>query len=219
MAHELKTPLTSIQAATTGLLANPDQPIEVRLELTRIADEETERLRILIDDTIEMARLDTSTIDVQLERLDLAEVVRETVASIRNKIDSRSVVFVPDAGLTPIQIDRRLIKLALRQLLDNALKYSPPNKPIELRVRGDSDHQILDVTDHGPGIPVSEQAHVFDRFWRSPSAQMHMPGTGLGLSIARSIAAAHHGELTLHSTPDETTFSLRLPQSNAQGLS
>jgi two-component system sensor histidine kinase KdpD len=209
MAHEFKTPLTSVMAATTSLLANPDQPAESRAELLKIADEEANRLKDLIDDTVEMGRLDTSGIRVHTELSDVGAIVREVVASMRNEIDSRPVNVVCDEHPS-IAIDRRLVKLAVKQLVDNALKYSPPETPVTVRVHNGSGVTVA-VTDYGKGIPVQEQTRIFERLYRSPSVQSQIPGSGLGLSIAQSIVRAHHGDLIVTSKPGETTFRLTLP--------
>src|SRR5207245_2713787 len=123
--HEFKTPLTSIEAATTTLLASPDQRPETRTELLKIADEEADHLKELIDNAVEMARLDIAQIDIQSELSDLGQLVREVVASMHTEIDSRQVGVKCQEPLPPVALDRRLMKLALKQLLDNSLKYSP----------------------------------------------------------------------------------------------
>lgn len=211
MAHEFKTPLTSIKAATTSLLARPDQPVETRSELVRIADEEAEHLRLLIDDAVEMARLDTTNIEVQLEQSNLPQLVRELLDSMEKEIDSRPVNVSVHCDHGTILIDQRLVRLALKQLVDNALKYSHPGTLLSIAVRETKGMMIVDVRDQGPIIPASEQAHIFDRFWRSPSVRKQMPGSGLGLSIASGIARAHNGSLNVVSRPGETTFTLSLP--------
>jgi two-component system, OmpR family, sensor histidine kinase KdpD len=209
MAHEFKTPLTSVMAATTSLLANPDQPAESRAELLKIADEEANRLKELIDDTVEMGRLDTADIRVHTELSDVGAIVREVVASMRNEIDGRPVNVVCDEHPS-IAIDRRLVKLAVKQLVDNALKYSSPDTPVTVRVHN-GDGVTVAVTDYGKGIPVQEQPRIFERLYRSPAVQSQIPGSGLGLSIAQSIVRAHHGDLIVTSRPGETTFQLTLP--------
>jgi two-component system sensor histidine kinase KdpD len=211
MAHEFKTPLTSIKAATTSLLANPDQPLPDRKELLQVADEEAEHLKNLIDNAVELARLDTAHIDVQSEPAHLGEVAREVVDSMRTEIEDRPVEVLSDGPVPLVGFDRRLVKLAIKQLLDNALKYSPPGTPVTVRTARNDGAVTLEVTDHGPGIPVPEQPRIFERFYRSPSVQNQIPGSGLGLSIAHRIARAHHGDLTVTSRPGETTLRMTLP--------
>jgi two-component system sensor histidine kinase KdpD len=211
MAHEFKTPLTSIRAATTSLLASPEDLSTSQTELLRIADEESDRLRHLIDDAVEMARLDTAQIDVRLERARVDEIVREVVTSMQTEIEDRRVEIVSDPGVTENTIDRRLVRLAIRQLLDNAMKYSPPHAPVSVHIHNGDGANTVEVTDRGAGIPVIEQERIFERFYRSPGVKHQVPGSGLGLSIAHSIARAHGGDLTVTSRPGATTFRLSLP--------
>lgn len=211
MAHEFKTPLTSIKAATTSLLSNPEQSAENRAELLKIADEEAEHLRELIDDAVEMARLDSAQIDLGLEKADAKELVRDVVASLRAGMDGRPVEINSEDGLPAMTVDRRLVMLAVKQVLDNALKYSMPSTPVAIRLRRAGDAIVIEIVDRGKGIPLQEQKRIFERFYRSPSVMQQIPGSGLGLSIANSIVQAHHGELALTSGGGETTFRLSFP--------
>jgi two-component system sensor histidine kinase KdpD len=211
MAHELKTPLTSIKAATTGLLANPHRLKEDQIELLNIADEEAEHLKALIDDTVATARLDTSQIEIYPEISDMLEIVHEVVHSMRTELEGRHLEILHDEGIRAGAFDRRLMKIAVKQLIDNAAKYSPAGTPLEIQVRQDAGMISVEVTDHGKGIPEREQNHIFERFFRSPSVRHQIPGSGLGLSIARSILQAHHGDLTVTSQPGRTTIRLTLP--------
>jgi len=212
MAHEFKTPLTSVMAATSALLDSPNQALQSRVELLKIADEEARHLKDLIDDTVEMGRLDAADIRVNAEPMDIEDLVREVIASMRSGIDQRSVrVVCTEPPPRTILADRRLMKLAFKQLLDNALKYSPAEMPIVVHLQSAGDRITIAVTDHGKGIPSQEQGRIFERMYRSPSVERQIPGSGLGLSIALSIVRAHHGNLTVTSRPGETTFRLVLP--------
>ena len=213
MAHEFKTPLTSIRAATTSLLSSPDQPLESRTELLEIADEEARHLQALIDDAVDMARLESNNNPMRIRRepTDPKELVEEVVASLHTQIDNRPVEIQAEGSLPQLELDRRLLKLALKQVLDNALKYSPPRSPVTVRVSNGGDSINFEITDHGAGIPEQEQGHLFERFYRSPSVKNQVPGFGLGLAIANNIVLAHHGELSVNSRPGETTFRMTLP--------
>ena len=211
MAHEFKTPLTSIRAATTSLLSSPDQPMESRNELLAVADEEAQHLQILIDDAVDMARLESDHLQVRRELTDPKEFMEDVVASLHTRIDDRAVEIRAEPALPELPLDRRLLKLALKQVLDNALKYSPPGSPIAVRVSNGADAVNFDITDHGPGIPEQEQGRLFERFYRSPAVKNQVPGFGLGLAIANSIVQAHHGQLVVNSSPGETTFRVTLP--------
>ena len=216
MAHEFKTPLTSIRAATTSLLSNPDQLVESRTELLTIADEEGERLTQLIDDAVDMARLDNGRIDLQLATNDIEGIVGEVVRSMRIYIEDRPLDIVSWEFLSPVAVDRRLIKLALKQLLNNALKYSPEGSPVAIRIQDVDGSISIEVTNGGKGIPDAEQTRVFERFFRGPSTKHMIPGSGLGLSIAHAIARAHQGDLTVSSRDGETTFRMTLPATSKE---
>jgi two-component system sensor histidine kinase KdpD len=211
MSHELKTPLTSIKAAITALMGAPGALSPASAELVKIAAEEAEHLQKLIDNAVDLARLDTARIEVRLEVSDLAATVREVVESMRQEIEDRPVEVNSADQPPPLPFDRRLVGLALKQLIDNALKYSLPGTPVTIQLRHDATNASIDVTNRGGGIPVTEQARIFERFYRSPSVQRRIPGSGLGLSIALRIAEAHNGDLTVMSQPGETTFRLTLP--------
>lgn len=211
MAHEFKTPLTAIKAATTSLLAGPGQSASACTEMLKIANQEANHLQTLIDDAIEMARLDAANLDVHREISDIRQIVEKVVDSVRPAVEDRLLEIESDGPLPPIAFDRRLVRLAIKQLIDNALKYSPPRAPVRIRLRDGGGAVSVEVTDHGNGISAEEQARIFDRFYRSPSVKSQIPGFGLGLSIARSIVQGHDGSLTVASHPGETTFTLTLP--------
>ena len=211
MAHEFKTPLTSVIAVTSALLNNPNQPLQSREELLKIADEEAHRLKELVSDTVEMGRLDTTDIRLQAEVTNIGDIVREVVGSMRINIDDRPLKVICDEQPPAIAVDQRLVKLAIKQLLDNALKYSPHDTPVIVEVHNGSGMVAVAVTDRGEGIPSQEQVRIFERLYRSPSVERQIPGSGLGLSIALNIVRAHHGDLTVASRPGETTFRLTIP--------
>jgi two-component system, OmpR family, sensor histidine kinase KdpD len=221
MAHEFKTPLTSIKAATTALLDSPGQPEESRAELLRVADEEADRLGDLIDHSLEMARLESQQFEVHKRPIDVVEAVADVVRAM--PADGRRIDFLREAPIPPIAADTRLLRMAIKQVLDNALKYSPPQSPVTVRVRPGSlpagAAVAIEITDRGEGIPVHEQSRIFERFYRSPSVKRLIPGSGLGLSIVDSIVRAHNGELSVSSRPGETTFRVILPANGVGGVS
>jgi signal transduction histidine kinase len=141
----------------------------------------------------------------------LEDIVREVVASMKTEIEDRKLELICDGQLPAIGADRRLLKLAFKQLFDNALKYSPSGTPVTIRLFEADGMITVEVTDHGNGIPVQEQSRIFERFYRGPAVKQQIPGSGLGLSIAHSIVQAHHGDLRVKSSPGETTFRMTLP--------
>ena len=148
----------------------------------------------------------TARIEIQPVLSDLGAVVREEAASLHAESDGRPVDLIGDSLPVPVAIDSRLVRLAIRQLLDNAFKYSPPATPIAIRLEQTEDEAAVEIANSGPGIAVPEQERIFQRFYRSPSVKQQVPGTGLGLSIAQ----AHRGDLRVASRPGETVFRLTL---------
>jgi two-component system, OmpR family, sensor histidine kinase KdpD len=217
MAHEFKTPLTLIKGATTSVLAGPDHLSDSTREQLTIADEEADHLRDLLDNAIVMARLDTNNIDVHLELWNLEEIVRDVLASMHVEIEDRPLNVTADAQLPLIPLDRRLLKLAIKQLIDNAVKYSPPDSPIAICIHVSDGAASIDVTDHGGGIASEDQQRIFERFYRGHAVRNQIPGYGLGLNIASSIMHAHHGDLSVTSQPGETTFRITLPLNQTEG--
>ncbi len=211
MAHEFKTPLTSIKAATTSLLADPTQPESTRAELLKIAGEEADHLQNLIDNALELAKLDEAHIDIKPEPADLGEVAQEVVNAMQVAIDGRPVQTHYDLRAPQVPLDRRLTKVAIKQVIDNALKYSPPGTPIDVRTYTSDGTVSLEITDRGDGISPQEQPRIFQRFYRSPGVEKQIPGSGLGLSIAHRILQAHNGDLVVVSAPGTTTFRMTLP--------
>jgi two-component system sensor histidine kinase SenX3 len=114
-------------------------------------------------------------------------------------------------------MDRRLLKLAVKQLVDNAIKYSPPDSPIAIGIHTSDGGVALEVTDRGSGIASEDQQRIFERFYRGRSVRNQIPGYGLGLNIAWSIMRAHHGDVTVASEPGTTTFRLTLPLHQTEG--
>jgi two-component system sensor histidine kinase KdpD len=217
LAHEFKTPLTSIRAATSALLSNPEQRPPGDTRMLRIADEEAAHLQELMDNALDMAQLDTDHLDVKLETANLNDLIGAAVRSFSGKSDDHALEFVPDHDLPSIAMDRRLIGIALKQILDNALKYSPSGMPVTVRAFRTNGTVALEITDRGGGISEQEQGRIFDRFYRGPSIRDQIPGSGLGLSIAHRILQAHNGEISVKSHPGETTFRLVLPLERRKG--
>lgn len=209
LAHEFKTPLTSMKAAASELLASPATSAHDR-ELLAIIDEDLDRFQALVTDAVQMLRIDAGDFTVRLDRHKLADIVAATFRKFDRRLDGHPVVKKVPENLV-VDVDRELLGLALRQLLDNALKYSPPTSTIEIEARGNGAVEVV-VRNSGSTIPEREQARVVERFYRGSQAR-HIPGTGMGLAIVEQIARAHGGTLTVSSSPQVgTAFTLSLPR-------
>jgi two-component system sensor histidine kinase MprB len=151
----------------------------------------------LVADVTELARGEAQ--DTELDEVNLAEVVIVALAGARR--DWPRTVFTADLDQSAVRGNAERLKTAVRNLLDNAAKFSPPGARVEVRLRAGD----LTVRDHGPGISPADLPHVFDRFYRAPSARA-VPGSGLGLSIVRQIAERHGGTVRMESPPTGGTL-------------
>jgi two-component system, OmpR family, sensor histidine kinase KdpD len=212
LAHEFKTPLTSIKAASTALLSSNGLQPEQQRELISAVDEEADRLSVLVTEAIQMARIEAGRVRLRRENYAVSDVVRSVLEKLKAHAEERSIVVEVDPDTPSIWVDRELIEVALRQLIDNALKYSPPESPVLVKAESAAGRVILSVADHGPGIPEAEQTRIFEKFYRAEASRHHIPGAGLGLVIAREIIHAHGGEIWVESKPGEgSIFRFSLP--------
>jgi two-component system, OmpR family, sensor histidine kinase KdpD len=207
LAHEFKTPLTSIKAAAGDMLATLSGDREH--ELAAIVAEEANRLQGLVSDAVQMLRIESSGFVVRRERHSLARLVAAALDELAGPLNGHVVVnsIRPEAT---IDADGDLLRLALRQLLNNAAQYSPPTSRIEIEA-ADGAAAGLIVRNTGSSIPPQEQERIFERFYRGVAARK-VPGTGMGLAIVKQIAAAHGGTVTVSSAAAGTEFRLSLPQ-------
>ena len=212
VAHDFKTPLTSMKAATGDLLARTAANGGEH-ELLAIVDEGIDRLQALVTDAVQMLRIDAGQFAVHRHRHRLADVVDATLRGFERRLDGHRLVTSVPPDLT-VDADRGLLALALRQLLDNAVKYSAPTSAIEIQAHA-NDAVDISVRNSDSVIPEREQPRVAERFFRGAAAR-NIPGTGMGLTIVRQIAEAHGGALTLSSSAAAgTAFTLSLPRGGA----
>ena len=213
IAHEFKTPLTSIKAATTTVLAD-DQFTGQYRELISIVNEETDRLDNLVSDAIQMSRIEAGKFKLRRSLVSPNDVIDTVVAQMHSRLEDRPVKTDLARDVTRVYIDRDLIQLSLRQLVDNALKHAPGQSAIRIGTEyGDSQIRFW-VADDGPGITPGEAARVFERFFRGNLNRHAVPGSGIGLSVVREIARAHGGDSSVESVPGKgSRFVIHLPLS------
>ncbi len=217
IAHEFKTPLTSIKAATTALLSGSvDKALEQR-ELISVVDEEADHLGRLVGEAIQMARLEADKSQMSRELHPARALVDAALAPLRPMMEGRELRVRIQPDLPFVLVDAELLGLAIRQLVDNALKYSPPHTPVTVGCRAAEGRLLITVSDFGPGIPEADQFRIFDKFFRSPAISGHVVGAGMGLAIARKILEAHAGNVRVQSKPGEgAEFVISLPASSQE---
>ncbi len=212
IAHEFQTPLTSIRAAATELVAGPAIDSEAQRELLRVIDEESGRLSRLVTEAIQMARIETGKVRLNRAPGQAGELVKSVLDKMEGRMEGRAVEVKAPPGLPAISVDGEMMEMALRQLIDNAVKYSTPGTPLTIEAREDGGAVVVSVTDRGPGIPEYEQTRIFEKFYRRRGAGNEVTGSGMGLAIAREIVHAHGGEIWVDSKPGEgSRFSISLP--------
>jgi two-component system OmpR family sensor kinase len=206
-SHELRTPLTSIRGyADLFRYAAANEPAERESHLAKIR-EETERMSVLVDDLLLLARLDSET-PLRLEDINLVEVASAAAQAF--------VAANPDYPLNfeaPSNVPAHADPMRLRQVLDNLLtnvaRHTPTGTSVEVTVSPDA---VITIIDTGPGMAPEHQNRIFDRFYRiDDSRNRNIGGTGLGLAIVHSIITAHGGTVALSSEPGRTAFALTLP--------
>jgi two-component system phosphate regulon sensor histidine kinase PhoR len=216
VSHELRTPLASIRVFGELLrLGKVEAPEKVR-EYGELIETESRRLTGLIDNILDLARIESGRKSYRLVPADLEEVVAETLRTFRVSLAPAGFRISYAASGEPlprVAIDAAAIAQTMGNLLDNAVKYSGAARDVEVAVRREGGFAVVSVADHGIGIPRAEQAKVFERFHRVSTGQVHdVKGSGLGLAIVRHVAEAHRGRIELASRPGEgSTFSLWLP--------
>jgi signal transduction histidine kinase len=208
-SHELRNPVAIIQANADLLLAEEGatEPIRRRSDRIRRA---SERVGRLVEDLLALARLEAP--GVRPEPLELGELVRDTGDELAADDESVRLEWHADGEIRVVG-DRTLLKRALANLIDNALRHAPPGTIVTVRTGREGDWAYLAVSDRGPGISPEHQARIFDRFFRVDKARSRARGgSGLGLSIVRQITEAHGGHVRVLSRPAEgSTFVLWLP--------
>ncbi len=217
VSHEVRTPMAAVigSARTLEQRWRELSPEQRDSFLALIADE-TDRLAALIGEVLDTSRIESGTFSYRFDELDLAGLINETVATAEiGRATPRIAARVP-SDLPAVHGDPARLRQVLRNLIENAIKYSPEGSPVEVRARAVNGHATVDVVDRGSGIAPEDQLLIFERFGRVHGTSSR-PGTGLGLYIARAIAEAHEGTLEVDSTPGQgSTFTLTLPLSSSR---
>jgi two-component system phosphate regulon sensor histidine kinase PhoR len=222
VSHELKTPLSSIKAYTETLLGGAkNDPVHCERFLRRL-DEQTTRLQDLIMDMLSLARIESGQAALDLADISIARVVRRCLADYEPHAVARELVLENLVNNSDVRVhaDEEALRQILNNLIDNAIKYTPPGGRISVSCQPNGSTVTIDVTDTGIGIPAEHHPHVFERFYRVDKARSReVGGTGLGLSIVKHLCQAMGGSVQLRSELQKgTTFSVILRQAGATPL-
>lgn len=199
VSHELRTPLSTILAESTSPPAGTDGAVESARRLRAIAGE-AQRLKMLVDDMLDLAVIEAGTLELRLEPVRLADAVEAAVERLHRTSPGRTVAWEPAAAGLDVQADWGRLLQVLDNLLANADRFAPPGTPIEVRVDRDKAGLAgVTVRDRGPGVAAEVRPRLFERFVHGPAAEgaSQPAGTGLGLAIVRGLVEAHAGSVAL----------------------
>lgn len=217
-SHELRTPVAILRGESEVTLSQPERSPDEYRQALAILHQESERLSHIIEDLFTLARADAGQYPVAFREVYLDELASEALVRARSLALSKNITLTsaiePDL---PVCAHETLLGRMLLNLLDNAIKYSPPGSAVTLACRREGANYLVSVSDNGSGIPAELQSRIFERFFRGDKARSRsdgeIGGAGLGLSIARWIAEAHHGQLVLtRSDSTGSMFTATLPR-------
>ena len=219
VSHEFRTPLAIIKAYTELLMdEEPDEPTTVRSEYLSVIDAETDRLTGMVSSLLDLARLEAGQGAVAMTTVDLREVVDESLDLLLPQAHARQIQVDLDVpgDLLPLYGNRDLLITMTRNLLGNAIKFSRAGSSVAVLARQVDDAVILQVTDHGIGIPEHELPHLFEKFYRGAAArEAGIRGTGLGLVLVKQAVDAHGGAIAVESeSGNGARFTITLPGCN-----
>jgi len=212
-SHELRTPLSVIRGIGENVLRETRTPPEYKDAIGSML-EEVDRLTRLVDTLLKLSRGDAGTIRLAHDVLDLGDLTREVVSSLGILAEERQQRFqVVAAENVRVSADRLVLRDAITNVVDNAIKYGPSRSTIDVRVDGDAHQATVTVTDTGPGIPAEHRERIFDRFYRVDEGRSRdMGGTGLGLAIARWAVEANGGRISFEGAATGSVFRIVLPR-------
>jgi two-component system sensor histidine kinase KdpD len=213
VSHDLRTPLATITGATSSLL-DSRHPLDAgtRQELLAVAHEEAERLNRLVTNLFDMTRLEAGAIQVRKEWHPLEEIVGAALTRLETRLADRPVATRLPADLPLVPMDGVLIEGVLVNLLENALRHTPPGTPIDIEARVEGPWLVVEVADRGPGLAPGDESRVFERFYRG-GREAPEGGVGLGLTVCRGIVEAHGGAIAAANRPGGgAAFRFTLPR-------
>lgn len=215
VSHELRTPLTTMKSYIETLQDGAINDPEVSHRFLNVLANETERMIRLVNDLLQLSKLDSKRFTLRLRRFDLGELIREVVQRFSFQFRERSlkVSLMIDPYLPPIEADRDMLTQVLDNVLSNAIKYSHPEGKVSIRLSQEGDQLKLVIQDEGVGIPKQELKNIFKRFYRVDKARSRdQGGVGLGLAITREMILAHQGSIEIESDLGQGTMVIiRLP--------
>jgi len=223
VSHDLRSPLASIKAAASSLLQEDVQwDEEVRRGFARSIEREVDRLDRLVSNLLDMSRIEEGALKPEKEWYMLAEIIHDVLDRLQPSLQGRILhTHVPE-DLPPIEVDYLYIDQVLTNLIENAIRYTPPESPIDVSVQREGSQIIISVADRGPGIPPGDLERIFDKFYRVLDGQHrsgYPTGSGLGLAVSKGLVEAHGGRIWAENREGGgAIFSVTLPIETMEGI-
>jgi two-component system NtrC family sensor kinase len=211
ISHDLRSPLTSIYGFI-GLIDRVGPINRQQAEFIKHIQSSVQHITALVNDLLDLNRVEAGY-DLQMVEVQMKNILVQTISSLEYQSSEKMLDVVLDApdDLPAVMGNPLHLQRMVANLVDNAIKFTPPMGRVEIHCRDESRQLILEVADNGPGIPLIDQPHIFNKFYRGSNLSQVTAGTGLGLSIAKSIVEKHGGRIWLESSPLGTTFTVILP--------
>ena len=217
VSHDLRTPLSSIVAGSESLL-QLDGPSDSgwseddRREFAQSIRTEALRLNRIVENLLDLSRIEAGSIRPRKDWHDLRILVADVLGRLRPLTEPRVLTLDAPDDLPPVALDHAEIDQVLSNLVENAVKHTPDGTPIEISLRLQEDEAVVEVADHGPGVPLADLQHLFESFYRGDSARSGSRGSGLGLAVVRGLIEAHGGRVWAENVPDAgARFGFALP--------
>jgi two-component system sensor histidine kinase KdpD len=211
LAHDFLTPLTSIKSAVTTVRSEYKHEAEED-DFLAVVEEEADKLGEMINEATDMARIEPGKPRIRMRRIYIPALIHSSLERMKTMLEGHPLSVSIEEGISSVNADPDMMGLALRQLLGNAVRYTPAGTAIAIMASQAEDEVIIRVRDQGPGIHRDELEAIFERFYRGKRTQESVAGTGMGLSIARDIVSAHKGRLWVENVPaGGAQFSFTLP--------
>ena len=208
ISHDLRSPLTAITTAASGL-RDPALDEVDRAELVAVIEDETSRLSRLVDDLLDLSRIEAGAAQPRPDWCDLREAVANAAAQVARSHGPQEIVLALPQDLPLVRADPAQLERVFANLIENAARFSPPGEPVRVSGGTGGGSVTVRVIDRGPGVPPSRRSHVFEPFFRGADPG---GGSGLGLAIARGFVEANGGRIRLQAgTPGETAFAVSFP--------
>ena len=223
VSHDLRTPLSSIKAAASSLLQEDVQwDEEARRSFALAIEHEADRLNRLVGNLLDMSRIEGGALKPEKEWYPVDELIHDVLDHMQPVLQERTVqTHLPD-DLPPVELDYLQMDQVLTNLIENAVRYTPPESPIEVSAQIDGEQMVISVADRGPGIPQADKERIFDKFYRVLATQRNaatIPGSGLGLAVSKGLVEAHGGHIWVEDRPGGgSIFRFTLPVGKAEGI-